>query len=179
MAKLTPPLIKNDHVQGSPNALIELVEYGDFQCPYCGAAYPVVKKIQKTLGNTLKFVFRHFPLAKVHSMAYPAAVASEAAARQHRFWEMHDIIYERQDELSQYSLLAFAADLRLEMSEFKADLLDESLVDRIDKDFESGVRSGVNGTPSFYINGVKYNGSYDYISLLGAIELFISELQQK
>lgn len=170
MAKLTPPVNKDDHIQGSPNAIITLVEYGDYQCAHCGAAYPVVKALQKELGKKLSFVFRNFPLSNIHKLALPAAIAAEAADRQRKFWEMHDIIYERQSELSEYALLEFAKEIRLDLSQFKRDLPDRSLVEKIESHFESGVRSGVNGTPSFFINGHKYNGSYDFVSLYGVLE---------
>src|SRR5882762_8285208 len=104
MSKLTPPLNKKDHVLGSPRAPIELVEYGDYQCGYCGLAHPVVKQIMETLDEKLRFAFRHFPLSNAHEYAVPAAIAAEAAGKQNSFWEMHDIIYERQAELSAHAL---------------------------------------------------------------------------
>ena len=170
MAKLTPPVNKNDHVQGSPDAAIILVEYGDYQCPHCAAAHPIVKEIQKRLGKNLSFVFRNFPLSNVHELAVPAAKVAEAAGRQNKFWQMHDMIYENQMQLSGHSLLTFAEDLRLNSSELKRDLADKSLLEKIESDFESGMRSGVNGTPSFFINGYKYNGGYDFDSLYSALE---------
>ena len=170
MQRLTPPVNKNDHVQGPSNAPITLVEFGDFQCPHCGAVYPVVKQIQKKLGKKLRFVFRHFPLSNAHPFALPAAIAAEAAGRQHKFWEMHDILFEQQDRLSRSAIIEFAIEIGSNIPAFKIDLLDQSLVEKVESDFESGVRSGVNGTPSFYINGYKYNGSYDYPSLLSGIE---------
>jgi len=170
MPKLTPPVNKDDHIQGSPNARITLVEYGDFQCPNCGMAYPIIKNIQAEFGKTLRFVYRHFPLTNAHPMALPAAIASEAAARQQRFWDMHDMIFEQQRALNSYAFLAFAMELGLNITEFKMDLQDELLKEMVESHFESGVRSGVNGTPSFYINGHKYSGSYDHDSLYTAIE---------
>lgn len=174
MSKLTPPLNKNDHVLGTPHAPIELVEYGDFQCPYCGAAYPVIKQIKERLDKKLRFAFRHFPLAKQHEYALPAAIAAEAAARQNSFWEMHDILYERQAELSEYAFLEFAEELGLNIPTFKMDLLDPSLAEKVELDFENGIRSGVNGTPSFFINGNKYHGLNDYNPLLMALEEKVS-----
>ena len=112
-AKLTPPVSKSDHLLGSPDALMELVEYGDYQCPHCGLAHPMVKNIRKTFGKKLRFVFRHFPLSNVHEYALPAALAAEAAGKQQRFWEMHDMIYEHQHQLNGYALLDFALELRL------------------------------------------------------------------
>ncbi|AEV98614.1 disulfide bond formation protein DsbA [Niastella koreensis] len=170
MAKLTPPVNKNDHVQGSPDAEILLVEYGDYQCPHCGAAHPIVKEIQKRLGKNISFVFRNFPLSNLHELAIPAAKTAEAAGRQNKFWQMHDMIYEHQTQLSQFALLKFAEELKLNIIELKRDLADKSLLEKIESDFESGMRSGVNGTPSFFINGYKYNGGYDFTSLYSALE---------
>ena len=172
-AKLTPPVSKSDHLLGSPDALMDLVEYGDYQCPHCGLAYPMVKKIRKTFGKKLRFVYRHFPLSNVHEYALPAALAAEAANNQQRFWEMHDMIYEHQQQLNGYALLDFALELQLNMALFKMDFEDPILAEKVERDFESGVRSGVNGTPSFFITGYKYNGAYDYQSLSAAIEIFI------
>src|SRR4030095_15349415 len=142
MAKLTPPINKNDHVQGPPDGIVTLVEYGDYQCPHCGAAFPIVKQIQKAFGKNLQFAFRHFPLANVHEYAFPAAIAAEAAGRQQKFWEMHDMIFERQSFLNEYSLLEFAIEVGLDMPVFKMDLIDRDLGVKVEADFESGVRSG-------------------------------------
>src|SRR2546422_6563189 len=108
MAKLKPPLNSNDHLQGKPSASIELVEYGDYQCPHCGHAYPIIKNLQRSLGDDLKFVFRNFPLSESHPDAFNAAMAAEAAALQHKFWEMHDIIFENQHALDFESLFLYA-----------------------------------------------------------------------
>ena len=170
MAKLTPPINKNDHVQGSPDALVTLVEYGDYQCPHCGAAFPIVKQIQKAFSKNLRFAFRHFPLANVHEYAFPAAIAAEAAGKQQKFWEMHDMIFERQSLLNEYALLEFAEEVGLNIPAFKAGVKDPQLREKVESDFESGVRSGVNGTPSFFINGEKHNGPFDYATLASAIE---------
>ena len=170
MAKLTPPINKNDHVQGPANSVVTLVEYGDYQCPHCGAAFPIVKQIQKAFVKSLRFAFRHFPLSNVHEYAFAAAVAAEAAGRQGKFWEMHDMIFERQSLLNEYALLDFAMEVGLKIPAFKMDLQDPKLREKVETDFESGVRSGVNGTPSFFINGDKYNGPYDYASLASAVE---------
>ena len=170
MAKLTPPVNKNDHVQGPPDAVITLVEYGDYQCPHCGAAFPIVKQIQNAFVKNLRLVFRHFPLANVHEYAFPAAIAAEAAGRQGKFWQMHDIIFERQSWLSQNAFLEFAKEIGLKIPTFKTDLQDPTLEQKVEEDFESGVRSGVNGTPSFFINGHKHNGPFDYNTLFWAIE---------
>jgi len=155
MSKLKTPVNSQDHIQGSPDALITLVEYGDFQCPHCAAAHPVIHRIQKSFAKKLRFVFRHFPLSNSHEYAFAAAVASEAAARQDKFWEMHDMLFEHQAEFSENAFLVFANDLGLDMHNFRKDLTDKSLAQRVEMDFESGMRSGVNGTPSFYINEIQ------------------------
>ena len=170
MATLRPPVNNNDHMKGDPKAPATLVEYGDFQCPHCAASYPVLKEIEKLLDDRLLFVYRHFPLSNIHPMAFPAAIAAEAAGRQGKFWAMHDLIFDNQDMLMSNDVLIFARQLRLRMSKFKIDLLDKSLSLKVESDFESGVRSGVNGTPSFFVNGTKHNGPSDFTSLLAVIE---------
>lgn len=169
MAKLTPSVNNEDHAQGSSDAPVTLVEYGDFQCPHCGAAHPILKQLQQMHGENLRLVFRHFPLSNSHPMAIPAAMAAEAAGRQDKFWEMHDMIYEHQNQLSPEAFLKFADKIKLDMKAFEKDAEDVALAEKIDASFESGVRSGVNGTPSFFINGTKYNGGYDAASLSEAI----------
>ena len=159
--------------------MVELVEFGDYQCPHCGAAHPILKQIRKDFGKKLKFVFRHFPLSNVHEYALPAALAAEAAAKQHKFWEMHDMIFEHQAQLDGYALLDFALELRLNIPLFKMDIQDPALAEKVERDFESGVRSGVNGTPSFFINGYKYNGNYDYPSMATELESFIEQVEYK
>jgi protein-disulfide isomerase len=161
MSKLRTAVNSQDHIQGNVNAPIELVEYGDYQCPHCGHAYPIVKSIQKKMGNKLKFVFRNFPLAEIHPNAVNAAVASEAAAMQNKFWEMHDHLFEFQSRLDDESLIKYAAQLKLNVEQFENDFEKPELIKKVDADFESGVRSGVNGTPSFFINGEKYNDSWE------------------
>ena len=170
MAKLTPPINKNDHVQGPPDGIVTLVEYGDYQCPHCGAAFPIVKQIQKAFVKNLRFAFRHFPLSNVHEYAFLAAIAAEAAGRQQKFWEMHDMIFERQSLLNEYAFLEFAKEVGLKIPVFKMDLQDPKLSEKVEADFESGVRSGVNGTPSFFINGNKHDGPFDYATLASAVQ---------
>ena len=170
MAKLKPPVNDEDHIEGSIQSPVIFLEYGDFQCPYCGAAYPIVKQIQKKFGDKLGFVFRHFPLAESHPYAQISAVASEAAALQGKFWPMHDLIYENQTRLSPKALLTMAESLKLDLKKFQKDIQDPALIEKVETSFESGIDSGVNGTPSFYVNGVKYEGPYDLPSLSHAIE---------
>jgi protein-disulfide isomerase len=175
MSKLKPAVTEQDHVKGDLHAPVILVEYGDFQCPHCGAAYPIVKKIEKDYKDKMAFVFRHFPLAEIHPFAQAAAVASEAAANQGKFWQMHALIFENQQSLGLEMLLQLAESLKLDMKRFEHDFKDPKMFKKVEDQFESGIVSGVNGTPSFYINGVKYNDSYDYDSLTSAIDRAISE----
>ena len=158
---LKPPVTEKDHIQGNLNAPIELVEYGDYQCPHCGRAYPIIKNIQEKLGSKLKFVFRNFPLTEIHPDAFNAALATEAAALQKKFWEMHDIIFENQISLETESILKYEKRAGLNMAQFTKDIQKDELVAKVENDLESGIRSGVNGTPSFFVNGIKYDGDWE------------------
>jgi protein-disulfide isomerase len=161
MAELKPAVNSKDHIQGENTAPLELVEYGDYQCPHCGHAYPIIKNLQRSLGADLKFVFRNFPLAEMHPDAFNAAVAAEAAGLQQKYWDMHDIIFENQQELNLESLFLYAKTIGLDAVRFKNDIQKNELSTKVEEDFESGIRSGVNGTPSFFINGKKYNGDWE------------------
>jgi len=167
---LTVPVSGRDHIRGKVTAPLTLLEYGDFECPYCGAAHPILEEVRALLGPRLRFVYRHFPLTNVHPHAESAAEAAEAAGAQGRFWEMHDRLFEHQDALEDEDLVAHADALGLDVERFVEELADGVHAPRVRQDFLSGVRSGVNGTPSFYINGVRYNGQYDLASLLAALE---------
>jgi protein-disulfide isomerase len=166
---LTPPLSAHDHIQGSPDTGIVLLEYGDYECPYCGAAYPVGKELQKRMKGKMSFAFRNFPLANAHPHAELAAEAAEAAAAQGKFWEMHDALYENQAALEPENLEQYAAAVGLDLRRFTKEMNEHVYTSKVKDDFRSGVRSGVNGTPSFFINGVLYNGSYDVHSILTAL----------
>src|ERR1700676_2271051 len=166
---LTPPVTARDHIQGPLNASVVLVEYGDYECPYCGAAYPVVKEIQRRLADQLCFAFRNFPLATAHPHAENAAEAAEAAGGQGMFWEMHDVLYENQEALEDENLLEYASALGLDLRRFTSDISEHVYAPRVREDFRSGVRSGVNGTPTFFINGARYNGPFDFESLFTAL----------
>jgi protein-disulfide isomerase len=169
--RLTLPVGPRDHIRGPKAAPVTLVEYGDYQCPFCGAAHPVVNEILDLEPNGVRFVFRHFPLTTIHPLAEPAAEAAEAAGAQGKFWQMHDWIYEHQDTMAPDDLLAAAADLGLDLTRFSSDVMGHRHEQKIREDFMSGVRSGVNGTPTFFINGVRHDGGYDLDALLGAIEV--------
>ena len=155
---LKPNVSQTDHAQGNLDADLVIVEYGDYQCPYCGAAYPVLKELMKEFGSQIKFVFRNFPLSEMHQNARPAAIAAEAANLQGKFWEMHDAIYENQQDLNENFLMKLAEKLTLNIPQFEKDLESTELADKVDSDFESGIMSGVNGTPSFFVNGKKFDG---------------------
>jgi len=169
-AMLTQPVSAHDHAEGPADAPLTLVEYGDYQCPYCGAAYPVVKRLQKTLGKKLRFVFRNFPLTQAHPYALIAAEAAEAAALQGKFWEMHDLLFEEQALLEPEIIPSWAKRTGLNLAQFGNDIKQGVVAKRIQEDRRSGIRSGVNGTPTFFINGTRYEGPHDYGPLLAALE---------
>jgi protein-disulfide isomerase len=148
---------------------VTLVEYGDYECPFCAAANPVVKAIAAQAGDAIRFVFRHFPLTTMHPHAELAAEAAEAAA-QGKFWAMHDTPYANHPRLDDRSLLGYAALLGLDVDRFSREAGGHIYLPRINEDFMSGVRSGVNGTPSFFINGVRHDGGWDYASLMTALQ---------
>ena len=168
--RLAVPVNDKDHAQGPPDAPVTLVEYGDYECPYCGNAYPIIKRIQSEMGDRLRFVFRNFPLNTVHAHAGVAAQAAEAAAAQGKFWEMHDLLYEHQHDLADADMVRYALKIGLEVYRFESDLSGETFSRRVSEDFRGGVRSGVNGTPTFFINGARYDGPHDYDSLKAALE---------
>lgn len=161
---------ERDRVQGLLNAPVTLVKYGDYECPRCGQAHSLVKELQKRLGNRLCFVFRHFPLTLIHAYAQHAAETSEAAYAQGRFWEIHNYQFEHQQVLNDTSLLQYAAHLGLDMDRFEREIAEHIYANRVREDFESGVNSGVNGTPTFFINNIRYEGTCNLESLLAAIE---------
>ncbi|MDQ3872741.1 MAG: DsbA family protein [Thermoproteota archaeon] len=169
-ANLTLPVSSTrDHIQGPDTAPVTLVEYGDYECPYCGEAYPIIKNIQDYFGNKLCFVFRNFPVTQVHPHAQHAAEAAEAAGAQNKFWEMHDYLYEHQQALEDNHLRQYASSLEMDVSRFDYEMSEHVYADRIREDFMSGIRSGVNGTPTFFINGKRYDHSWDEETLLSAI----------
>lgn len=175
MAKLTLPVGDRDHAQGPASAPVTLVEYGDYECPHCGAAYPVVKKLQKKLGNKLRFIFRNFPLNSIHPHAEHAAEAAEAAAAQNKFWEMHDWIFEHQETMEDGDLIEAGKAVGLDGVRFLKDMKSQAFLARVKEDFQSGVRSGVNGTPTFFINGVRHDRAPDYEELLSALQSAIGK----
>jgi protein-disulfide isomerase len=172
-AMLSVPVTEQDHVQGSPSAPVTLVEYGDYECPHCGRAYPIVKAVQAQLGRQLRFVFRNFPLGEAHPHAQHAAEAAEAAAAQGHFWEMHDALFEHQRALDDAHLVQYARAVGLDERRFTDALTSHEFTARVRRDFIGGVRSGVNGTPTFFINGVRYDDSWDVATLVSAVRAAI------
>lgn len=167
---LVVPVGADDHSQGPANAPVTLLEYGDFECPHCGRAYPIVKAVQRRLGKRLRFVFRNFPLAEIHPHAQHAAEAAESAAAQGKFWEMHDRLFERQFALEDENLIEYAGDLGLDAIRMARDLAAHTYKPQVRDDFMSGVRSGVNGTPTFFINGLRHDDAWDENTLAAALE---------
>jgi protein-disulfide isomerase len=174
MAKLSIAVSSKDHRQGEPAAPCTLVEYGDYQCPSCGQAYPIVKRVQKHFGKRLSFVFRNFPLSQMHQHAESAAETAEFAAAHDKFWQMHDLLYENQDRLGSELFAELAQELHLAPAQLIEALETKEFQARVRADFSGGVRSGVNGTPTFFINGVRHDGSYDFASLVEAIDLVLN-----
>jgi protein-disulfide isomerase len=171
MGTLRVPVTQHDHVKGPFDAPATLVEYGDYECPYCGVAHPIVNQVLQHFGPKLRFVFRHFPLTEVHPNAEAAAESAEFAGAHGRFWQMHDSLYDHQDSLSPPFLLALARALGLSDLELRDDLLSEKYAPRVKSDFLSGVRAGVNGTPAFFINGHLHLGGFAREDLVAAIDL--------
>jgi protein-disulfide isomerase len=161
MTTLRVPVDDADHAQGSADAPVTLVEYGDYECPHCGAAYPVVQQLQQRFGDDLRFVFRNFPLGELHPNAVSAAMAAEFGAAHDRFWEFHDALFESQTRLGLDLYAAIVAKLGLDVAQLRAALEADEYLESVRADFNGGVRSGVNGTPTFFVNGARYEGSPD------------------
>ncbi|GJG89049.1 hypothetical protein tb265_42300 [Gemmatimonadetes bacterium T265] len=171
MAHLTVPVSAADHAQGPADAPVTLVEYGDYECPYCGQAYPVVKALQRRLGDRLRFVFRNFPLQDAHPHAVHAALAAEAAGAlggEAAFWAMHDTLYEHQRALDDAHLARYAGEAGVDGAAVARAVADDRYADRLQADFAGGVRSGVNGTPTFFVNGARYDGDWTDAAAFGA-----------
>lgn len=169
MNRLSVEVGDDDHIAGHRSAAVTLVEYGDYECPYCGAAYPVLKAVQQVMGNDLCFVFRNFPLAQMHPRAVRAAAFAEMAANAGKFWQAHDMLYENQQHLRDDDLRRYGKLLGIEPS-IVEQAFGDRLLRKIEDDFRSGLRSGVNGTPSLFINGSRYDGPVDVESLTAVLE---------
>ena len=170
MATLKVPVTPEDHIQGDPEAELTLLEYGDYECPHCGRAYGIVKQVQKHFGRRLRFVFRNFPLAQIHPHAQNAAETAEFAGAHGRFWEMHDLIFENQDRLGSPLLFALTEELGLDPQALRDALTAGEFEPRVRRDFLSGVRSGVNGTPTFFVGEHRHDGPWEFESLVAALE---------
>ncbi len=168
-AQLVVPVNERDHAQGLANALATLVEYGDYQCPHCRQVYYNIKELQELLGDRMRYVYRHLPISSAHPNAQLAAEAAEAAAAQGKFWEMHDKLYVHPD-LDKARIVSYAEEIGLDKDRFCEDLENRIYADKVQKDFDSGIRSGVNGTPTFFLNGERYDGAWDTESLLELVE---------
>ena len=166
---LITPVSQNDHGQGPADAPVILVEYGDYQCPHCRLVFYNIKELQERLGNKLRYVYRHLPITSAHPRAQLAAEAAEAAGAQGKFWEMHDMLYGHED-LDEAHIMQYAEDIGLDMERFQGDLANHVHAERVQQDFEGGIRSGVNGTPTFFLNGERYDGAWDLESLLELVE---------
>jgi len=169
MSRLRPPLNAQDHVQGRHDAPIQLVEYGDYECAFCGRAHLIVKAV-RAMGDDLVFAFRNFPLSQVHPHALRAAHAAEAAGLQDRFWPMHDLLFENQQFLEDEHLFRYAGLIGCNLDQFAEDIDSDVVAEKVRSDFLSGARSGVNGTPTFFINGERYEGSWEPEVLLSVLQ---------
>jgi protein-disulfide isomerase len=169
-SRLSVPVTPEDHIQGPPDASVTLVEYGDFQCPHCGRAYPIIKSVLSHFKNDLRFVYRHFPLIDIHPLAEPAAETAEFAGTHGLFWDMHNLLFENQDQLSVELLAELTDELGLDTRELASALQQGLFVNRVKRDIESGLESGVQGTPTLFINGEQHVGTYEFKDLVYAIE---------
>ena len=170
MGRLILPINEHDHTIGRPDAPATLVEYGDYECPYCGVAHPIVKTVLERLGRRVRFAFRHFPLAEIHPHALGAAEAAEAAGAQGKFWQMHDLLYQNQQALGDQDLVRYAAFLGLDVPRFVKELSEHTWEPRVREHFMTGVRSGVNGTPTFFVNGLRHDGPWAAEALIEALQ---------
>ncbi|HEV8124208.1 MAG TPA: thioredoxin domain-containing protein [Gemmatimonadales bacterium] len=169
MAGLLIPVTARDHCRGPAEASLVLVQYADFQCPHCALLHPIVDEIRRELKDSLRVVFRHFPLSQVHPRAKAAALAAEAADSQGKFWDMADLLHDNHEELDQDSLERYAKKLKLSMKQFSGEIESGAHEARIRADFLGGVRSGVNGTPTFFINGQRHEGSLTFDAMVTAL----------
>jgi protein-disulfide isomerase len=172
---LRVPVGDQDHIEGSADAKCTLVEYGDYECPHCGHAYPIVKRVQKHFGKKLRFVFRNFPLAEMHPHAESAAESAEFAGAHGKFWEMHDGLFENQGQLGGALYLKLAQQVGLSPQDLRAAVEQREFLPRVKADFTGGVRSGVNGTPTFFINGKRHDASFEFDDLVDAINASLEE----
>ena len=169
LSRLLLPIQPGDHIQGSAGARLTLVEYGDYECPACGALFLTIRQLHRQLAGDVRIVYRHYPFSGRHPHAQLAAEAAEAAGAQGKFWEMHDLLFEHQGALEQKYLMAYAQQLALEKDTFRKALKDRTFEQRVREDFKRGVANGVYGTPGLFVNGVRHDGALDVQSILGRL----------
>ena len=169
--RLLLPIRSEDHGHGSEDAPFTLVEYGDYECPDCGRLYMVLRDLQKDIASRLRVVFRHYPLSGIHHHAQQAAEAAEAAGAQGKFWEMHNLLFDRQDALHTKDLIRYAGDLLLDVEQFRNDLKNQTYRDKVRADFIAGVQNGVYRTPGLFLNSVRYDDPWDSDSLRTLLKL--------
>ena len=171
VVSLKNPITERDHFSGSFEAPVTLLEYGNFECPHCGKAYPAIKELRKILGDQLRFVFRHFPTSRTHPHSVRAAEAAEAAGAQERFWDMHDQLFTHQTALEDHNLFNYARRLRLDMDRFAKDMSEHTFLKEIEADYQRSLfDEHVTGTPTFYISDLRYTGATGVEDLLSAIK---------
>ncbi len=170
MSALSIAVTEHDHLQGNPNAACSLVEYGDYECPSCWEVEPTIKGLQAYFGNQMSFVFRNFPLRQIHPWAEAAAEAAEFAGSHGKFWEMHDLLFVNQQNLDENLIQSLSERLGLTSSGLQVERASGVAKKKVDSDFAGGIRSGVNGTPTFFLNGDRYDGPTDYASMVAVIE---------
>lgn len=168
--KLAAAVDERDYVRGDEDAPVTIVEYADFECPYSGHAHYILRQLLEDTDGSFRLVFRNFPLTQIRPYSLPAALAAEAAAMQGKFWEMHDLLFEHQDNLEPEYLIVYSQVLGMDVERFIIDMTSDEVGASVREDFVSGIRSGVNGTPSFYIDGRRYDAAYDYDSLKKIVE---------
>jgi len=168
-SELTIPVTERDRIRGRASAPLTLLEYGDYECDYCGRAYPIVRALRDHFGDRLRFVFRNFPHSNIHPHASLAAQAAEAAGSQGKFWEMHDLLYEHQTDLGASDLAHYALQVGVELYHFQADLSADRYAPKVSTDYEGGIASGVTRTPTFFINGIRYAGPTDVAAMTAAL----------
>ncbi|MDL2309936.1 DsbA family protein [Parabacteroides sp. OttesenSCG-928-B22] len=171
-------VIANDHVLGDLNAPVVLIEYADFQCPYCKRASNVLREAKRIMGDRLTIVFRHFPLQKLHAHAVHAAIASETAGGQGKFWEMHDALFEHQDQLDDRSLVEYAREIGLDVRRFEMRFGEDPYFHKVNRDYESGLQHGVDTTPTFFLNGKKYEGDWMSDRFIDYLQTLADEREQ-
>jgi protein-disulfide isomerase len=169
LSRLLLPIQPDDHVQGSADARLTLVEYGDYECPACGTLFLTIRQLHQQMGVDVRIVYRHYPFSGRHPHAQLAAEAAEAAGAQGKFWEMHDLLFEHQGALEQKHLTGYAQQLTLDRNTFGKALKDRTFEERVREDFRRGVANGVYGTPGLFVNGVRHDGALDAQSILGKL----------